>query len=277
MKISSPAKINLALEILGRRPDGFHELATWMIPVGLTDKIEIEPASNSSFVSNVPELETDPSNLVVRAAELFNRVALVETQYAIRLEKEIPIGAGLGGGSSNAAATLRLLNRIHNGRLGPEQLYDLAATLGSDVAFFVDGRSAWCTGRGEKIEPRDFPDDLWVCLFKPGFGVSTAGAYRAYAQLPGNLKRGRETGTKWGKLRNDLEQAVLPKYLFLALIKEWLQRQPDSLFALMSGSGSTVFTIVQSQSAGDLMRARFRKEFGEQTWATVCRLNPRVE
>jgi 4-diphosphocytidyl-2-C-methyl-D-erythritol kinase len=277
MKISSPAKINLALKILGRRPDGFHELATWMIPVGLTDKIEIEPSNNPSFVSNVPELETDPSNLVVRAAELFNRAALVETQYAISLEKEIPIGAGLGGGSSNAAATLRLLNRIHHGRLGSEQLHDLAATLGSDVPFFVDGKSAWCTGRGEKIEPRDFPDDLWVCLFKPGFGVSTSGAYRTYSQLPGNLKRGHEIETKWGKLRNDLEQAVLPKYLFLALMKEWLQRQPDSLFALMSGSGSTVFAIVQSQSAGDLLRARFGKEFGEQTWATVCRLNPRVE
>jgi 4-diphosphocytidyl-2-C-methyl-D-erythritol kinase len=276
MKISSPAKINLALEILGRRQDGYHELATWMIPVGLIDKIEIEPASKFSFVSNIPELETDPSNLVVRAAELFNRVASLETPYAIRLEKEIPIGAGLGGGSSNAAATLRLLNRINHNRLGSEQLHALATTLGSDVAFFVDGRSAWCTGRGEKIEPRVFPDDLWVCLFKPGFAVSTAGAYQAYSQLPGNLKRGQETETKWGKLRNDLEQAVLPKYLFLALMKEWLQRQPDSLFALMSGSGSTVFAIVQSQSAGESLRAGFGKAFGEQTWATVCRLNPTV-
>jgi 4-diphosphocytidyl-2-C-methyl-D-erythritol kinase len=274
MKISSPAKINLALEILGRRPDGFHELATWMIPVGLTDNIEIEPASESSFVSNVPELGADPSNLIVRAAELFNRAAALEMPYAIRLEKEIPIGAGLGGGSSNAAATLRLLNRLHHGRLGSKQLHDLAATLGSDVAFFVDGRPAWCTGRGEKIEPRDFPSDLWVCLFKPGFGVSTAGAYRAYSQLPGNRKRGRETETKWGKLRNDLEQAVLPKYPFIALMKEWLQRQPNSLFALMSGSGSTVFAIVQSQSEGELLRAGFEKEFGEQTWAKVCRLNP---
>jgi 4-diphosphocytidyl-2-C-methyl-D-erythritol kinase len=276
MKISTPAKINLALEILGKRPDGFHELATWMIPVGLSDTIEIEPASESSFVSDVPELVGDPSNLIIRAVELFNRTASLETGYAIRLKKEIPIGAGLGGGSSDAAATLRLLNRIHKDRFGSQQLHDLAATLGSDVAFFVNGRAAWCTGRGEKIEPRDFPESLWVCLFKPGFGVSTAGAYRAYAQLPDDLKRGREIETQWGKLRNDLEQAVLPKYLFLGLMKEWLQRQSDALFVLMSGSGSTVFAIVQNQSAGELLRSRFGKKFGERTWSTVCKLNPPV-
>ena len=276
MKIYAPAKINLALEILGKRPDGFHELGTWIIPVGLFDTIEIEPAIESSFICNVAELERDPSNLIIRAAELFNRTALLETAYTIRLEKAIPIGAGLGGGSSDAAATLRLLNTIHDGQLDSQQLHDLAATLGSDVPFFVEGRSAWCTGRGEKIEPRVFPENLWICLFKPAFGVSTAGAYRAYAQLPDDQKYGREVETQWGRLRNDLEQAVLPKYLFLDLMKEWLQRQSDALVALMSGSGSTVFAIVQSQSAGASLRIRFGHEFGEQTWATVCKLNPPV-
>jgi 4-diphosphocytidyl-2-C-methyl-D-erythritol kinase len=274
MKISSPAKINLTLEILGKRPDGFHELATWMIPIGLFDTIEIKPGSEPSFTSNLPELGWDLSNLIIRAAELFNQTASLDTPYAIRLEKVIPIGAGLGGGSSNAAATLRLLNRIHNNRFDVKQLHDLAAALGSDVAFFVHGWPAWCTGRGEKLEPRDFPRDLWICLFKPSFRVSTADAYRAYAQLPDDLKRGRENDTKWGRLRNDLEQAVLPKYLFLGLMKDWLQQQSETQLALMSGSGSTVFAIVQSQSAGESLRARFGKEFGEQTWAKVCRLNP---
>src|SRR5277367_3530684 len=127
MKILSPAKINLTLEILGRRPDGFHELATWMLPVGLYDSIEIEPAAFPSFQSNVPALEEDPSNLVSRAADLFNRTAEIDVAYAIRLEKKIPIGAGLGGGSSNAAATLRLLNELHNSRFRPEELEGLAA------------------------------------------------------------------------------------------------------------------------------------------------------
>jgi 4-diphosphocytidyl-2-C-methyl-D-erythritol kinase len=274
MKTFSVAKINLTLEILGKRPDGFHELATWMVPVGLYDSMEIERASRPSFLSNAPELKGDSSNLVIRAAQIFNRAASIDVAYAIRLEKKIPIGAGLGGGSSNAAATLRLLNDLHNGPFRLQQLEELAASLGSDVAFFIYGRSAWCTGRGERIEPRAFPDNLWVCLFKPGFAVSTAAAYRAYAQLAGECKRGRQTDTRWGKLRNDLEPAVLPKYLFLRLGKVWLEKQSETLFALMSGSGSTTFAIVRSQADGETLQARFRAEFGERTWSAVCELNP---
>ncbi len=276
MKTFSPAKINLTLEILGKRPDGFHELTTWMLPVGLYDSIEIEEANHPSFISNVPELEGDPSNLVLRAARSFTQAALIDTAYAIRLEKRIPIGAGLGGGSSNAAVTLQLLNKLHGFPLRAEQLEELAANLGSDVAFFLDGRSAWCTGRGERTEARPFPDHLWICLFKPGFAVPTIGAYRAYARLAENLKRGEETATPWGKLRNDLERAVLPKYLFLALLKEWLKDQSESQFALMAGSGSTIFAIVQSQAEGETLQARFREQFGKWTWSALCRLNPSV-
>jgi 4-diphosphocytidyl-2-C-methyl-D-erythritol kinase len=274
MKIFSAAKINLTLEILGKRPDGFHELATWMLPAGLYDSMEIEWASRPSFISNVAELKGDSSNLVIRAAGIFNRAASIDTPYAIRLEKRIPIGAGLGGGSSNAAATLRLLNKLHNSRFASQQLEEMAANLGSDVAFFIRGRSAWCTGRGERIESRVFPDDLWICLFKPGFAISTAGAYRAYSQLETNRKHGQETETPWGKFRNDLEPAVLPKYLFLRLLKDWLKKQSETLFALMSGSGSTIFAIVRNQADGETVQARFRAEFGERTWSAVCPLNP---
>jgi 4-diphosphocytidyl-2-C-methyl-D-erythritol kinase len=276
MKTFSPAKINLTLEIVGKRPDGFHELATWMLPVGLYDTIEIEEASQPSFISNVPELAGDPSNLVIRATQSFTQAASIDTAYAIRLEKRIPMGAGLGGGSSNAAVTLQLLNKLHGFPLRGEQLEELAAKLGSDVAFFLDGRSAWCTGRGERTEARLFPDRFWICLFKPGFSVPTAGAYRAHARLAENLKRGEETVTPWGKLRNDLEPAVLPKYLFLALLKEWLKEQSESLFALMAGSGSTIFAIVQNRAEGETLQARFREQFGKWTWSTLCRLNPSV-
>jgi 4-diphosphocytidyl-2-C-methyl-D-erythritol kinase len=274
MKTLSAAKINLTLEILGQRPDGFHEVATWMLPVGLYDSMEIECSALSSFASNVPELKGDASNLVIRAAQIFNRAASIDTGYSIRLEKRIPIGAGLGGGSSNAAATLRLLNGLHNARFQTQELEALAADLGSDVAFFIYSRSAWCTGRGERIEPRAFPDDFWICLFKPGFAISTAEAYRAYARLATNCKRGTEIDTQWGKLRNDLEPAVLPKYLFLGLLKNWLKEQSETLFALMSGSGSTVFAIVRSQADGETLQDRFRAEFGGQTWSAVCPLNP---
>jgi 4-diphosphocytidyl-2-C-methyl-D-erythritol kinase len=276
MKTFSAAKINLTLEILGKRPDGFHELATWMLPVGLYDTIEIEEASQPSFISNVPELGGDPSNLVIRAVQSFTQAASIDTAYAIRLEKRIPMGAGLGGGSSNAAVTLQLLNKLHGFPLSEEQLEELAANLGSDVAFFLAGRSAWCTGRGERTEVRLFPDHLWICLFKPGFAVPTAAAYRAYARLAEDLKRGEETVTPWGKLRNDLEPAVLPKYLFLAVMKEWLKEQSESLFALMAGSGSTIFAIVQNPAEGETLQARFRGQFGKWTWSALCRLNPSV-
>jgi 4-diphosphocytidyl-2-C-methyl-D-erythritol kinase len=276
MKTFSPAKINLTLEILGKRPDGFHELATWILPVGLYDSIEIEEAGQPSFISNVPELGGDPSNLVIRAAQSFTQAALIDTAHAIRLEKRIPVGAGLGGGSSNAAVTLQLLNKLHGCPLRREQLEELAANLGSDVAFFLDGRAAWCTGRGERIKARLFPEHLWVCLFKPGFAVPTADAYRAYVRLAENFKRGEESVTPWGKLRNDLEAAVLPKYLFLALLKDWLKEQSETLFALMAGSGSTIFAIVQSQADGETLQERFRGQFGKQTWSVVCRLNPTV-
>jgi 4-diphosphocytidyl-2-C-methyl-D-erythritol kinase len=274
MKILSPAKVNLTLEILGKRPDGFHELETWMLPVGLYDELEIELASGQSFVSNVPELARDSSNLIIRAAQLFNEASSIQAAYEIRLAKNIPIRAGLGGGSSNAGAALRLLNQIHGEPLSMVQLEAVAARLGSDVPFFVSAQSAWCKGRGELMEPRPFPTDLWICLFKPGFGVSTEGAYRAYAALPPDRKHGLEENTSWGRLRNDLEPAVFPKYLLLAIIKEWLKKQSETLFALMSGSGSTLFAIVHNQSDGEMLKARFRQEFGGQTWTAVCRLNP---
>ena len=274
MKILTPAKINLTLEIVRRRPDGFHDLATWMLPIGLVDSLEIEKSSETSFSSNIFGLGSDPSNLVIRAVEAFDQATSTRASYRIRLNKGIPISAGLGGGSSNAAGTLRVLNRLHNNLLSEDRLHELAASLGSDVVFFVSPRSAWCTGRGENLEPRYFPKGLWVFLVKPGFGVSTRGAYQAYTLLPPEKKRGIEEKTRWGTLRNDLEPAVFQKYVLLLVIKDWLKRQPETLFALMSGSGSTMFSIVGSKSDGESLVNRFRHEFSANTWSTVVPLNP---
>src|SRR6266404_7242053 len=215
MRIFTPAKINLTLEVLGKRSDGFHELATWMIPIALYDCLTIEPAAK------------------------------------IVLEKNIPIGAGLGGGSSNAAATLRLLNRIAGDQISPQALSGVAAELGSDVAFFVEARSAWCTGRGEKMELRDFPEDRWLCLAKPGFAVPTAWAYTTHTKLPEQRKRGETAETVWGSLRNDLEPAVFTKYLLLAEIKRWFQQQAETEITLMSGSGSTTFAVTGSSASAN--------------------------
>jgi 4-diphosphocytidyl-2-C-methyl-D-erythritol kinase len=274
MRIFAPAKINLTLEVLGKRSDGYHELATWMIPIALYDLLMIEPAAKTVFESNVPELQRDPTNLVMRAVDAFEKLSGNRRDYRIVLEKNIPIGAGLGGGSSDAAATLRLLNRIAGDPISPQTLLTAAAELGSDVAFFIEPRSAWCTGRGEKMEPRDFLADGWVCLAKPGFLVPTAWAYAAYAKLPEGRKRGEEVDTVWGSLRNDLEPAVFAKYLLLAEIKRWFQHQPETEIALMSGSGSTTFAVTRSAALANALRERFVTVFGDDFWTFVGQLNP---
>jgi 4-diphosphocytidyl-2-C-methyl-D-erythritol kinase len=274
MRIFTPAKINLTLEILGRRPDGYHELATWMIPVGLYDVLSIEPAAESSFVVNGAELSNDDSNLVLRAVAAFQKASATRGTYRIALEKNIPIGAGLGGGSSDAAATLRLLNRIAGRPLAPETLLKTAAELGSDVAFFMESRSAWCTGRGEQMRPRYFPNDRWICLVKPAFLVSTPRAYAAYAKLPQGRKQGQQIESVWGSLRNDLEPAVFPKYLLLPEIKRWFSSQPETEITLMSGSGSTMFAITGSAELAAGLLSRFRAEFGESFWTFAGQLNP---
>jgi 4-diphosphocytidyl-2-C-methyl-D-erythritol kinase len=274
MRIATPAKINLTLEVLGQRPDGFHELATWMIPIGLYDELAMELSSEMTYDSNLPSLRFDSSNLVSRAIERFHEETGRSAAYRIDLRKEIPIGAGLGGGSSDAAAALLLLNQLHQNPLTEEKLVGLAAQLGSDVPFFLRRRAAWCTGRGEKMEIREFPHDRWVVLIKPEFGVSTVAAYSAYKALPAEQKRGQVKKTEWGLLRNDLEQPVFQKYLLLPEIKSWLEQQEETEAALMSGSGSTMFAVVKSADDGEQVSDRFSLFFGFKFWVRVCRLNP---
>jgi 4-diphosphocytidyl-2-C-methyl-D-erythritol kinase len=274
MRIATPAKINLTLEVVGQRPDGFHELATWMIPIDLNDELTMELSSEMTYESNLPSLLFDSSNLVSRAIERFHQETGRSAAYRIDLRKEIPIGAGLGGGSSDAAAALLLLNQLHQNPLTEEKLVGLAAQLGSDVPFFLRRRAAWCTGRGEKMEIREFPDDRWVVLIKPEFGVSTVAAYSAYKALPAEQKRGQVKKTEWGLLRNDLEQPVFQKYLLLPEIKSWLEQQEETEAALMSGSGSTMFAVVKSADDGEQVSDRFSLFFGFKFWVRVCRLNP---
>jgi 4-diphosphocytidyl-2-C-methyl-D-erythritol kinase len=274
MRMATPAKINLTLELLGQRPDGFHELATWMIPIGLYDELAMELASEMSYESNLPSLRFDDANLIQRAIGQFQEATGRRDDYKISLQKEIPLGAGLGGGSSDAAAALLLLNELHQNPLTDARLHELATRLGSDVPFFLKPQAAWCTGRGEKMVMREFPHDRWVVLTKPEFGVSTAAAYGAYKALPPELKRGQTKKTEWGGLRNDLEQPVFQKYLLLPEIKNWLEQQPEVEAALMSGSGSTMFAVVKSAEDGRQVAERFSLFFGLKFWVRVCRLNP---
>jgi 4-diphosphocytidyl-2-C-methyl-D-erythritol kinase len=180
VQVWTPAKVNLFLEVLGRRPDGYHELATLMMGVNWFDTLEFieRPGTDVVLRCDTPDLSTGPDNLVVRAARLMQSRLGVTAGVEIRLFKRIPMQAGLAGGSSNAAATLAGLNLLW--RLGQDasSLATWGAELGSDVSFFFHGPAAWCTGRGEIIEPTPLFGRLELVLACPAVGLSTASVFK---------------------------------------------------------------------------------------------------
>ncbi|MFT4588759.1 MAG: 4-diphosphocytidyl-2-C-methyl-D-erythritol kinase [Candidatus Binatia bacterium] len=278
----SGCKINLLLNVLGRRPDGFHELETVMAPVRLYDTLEFSPNSDGvGFTCSDASLPTDGGNLVVRAAEAFRVAAGLDEGATIHLEKRIPAAAGLGGGSGNAAAALLGLNEIFEAPLSMEELGEIARGLGSDVPFFLDDKPALAVGRGEQVEllePFDALNGAWLLLVRPGFGVATPWAYRALADFPDALNgqpgRARDLvealrcvdlKSAAGKFYNSLEAPVLRKFPILAMYGEFLWEN-GAVAALMSGSGSTTFAIAESQSVAEELAERFKGKFGESCW-----------
>jgi 4-diphosphocytidyl-2-C-methyl-D-erythritol kinase len=267
MEAAAPAKLNLTLRVLGQRADGFHEIETLIVPIGLADRLTVEEAEEWSFSCDDPTVPGDERNLAVRAARLFFAETGVEGKVKVRLMKAIPHGAGLGGGSSDAAAALRLLDQFHGTNLSREKVLRMAAALGSDVPVFIEGRPAWCRGRGEIVQPADFNARLPVLLLKPGFGVPTPWAYQRWRDS--HLIEGVRQGPQefpWGRLENDLERPVFEKYLVLAAMKEWLRAQPETAGALMSGSGSTMFAVLREPGLGAALAARARELYGTGLW-----------
>jgi 4-diphosphocytidyl-2-C-methyl-D-erythritol kinase len=264
------AKVNLFLRVLRRREDGFHEIETSMAPITLCDSLEIEPANKFEFHCDEPNLAGD-ENLVVRAARLFFSETNREPKVRLTLGKEIPHGAGLGGGSSDAAAALRGLNRFFDGGLSRERLSTLAAHLGSDVSFFLNETAAICRGRGEIVTPTALPEPLSLLLLKPEFGVPSSWAYsrwQATREVADEIYRPQ----KFGDITfvNDLERPVFEKFVFLAQLKTWLLKQPEVCVALMSGSGSTIFAVLRDPGSADVLTARARDELDSEMWAFVC-------
>ena len=266
----------------GKRADGFHEIETLIAPISLADSLAIEPADDFSFSCDEPDVPSDERNLVVRAARIFSAQVLKKGEQSsqslprvkIALQKKIPHGAGLGGGSSDAATTLRMLNDLFNTRFDAAALAKLAAQLGSDVPVFLFQSAAICRGRGEIVEPVAFPHRLPLLLLKPPFGVPTPWAYSRWRdsqnsrELPDAFYAAQKFA--WGKLVNDLERPVFEKYIFLAALKNWLLAQAETIGALMSGSGSTVFAILRDESDAALLAQRARAEFGESLWTCAC-------
>jgi 4-diphosphocytidyl-2-C-methyl-D-erythritol kinase len=264
------AKVNLFLRVLRRREDGFHEIETSMAPITLCDSIEIEPANKFEFHCDEPALAGE-DNLVVRATRLFFSETNREPKVRLMLRKEIPRGAGLGGGSSDAAAALRGLNRFFDAGLSRERLSTLAAQLGSDVSFFLNETAAICRGRGEIVTPAALPEPLSLLLLKPEFGVPSSWAYsrwQATREVAGEIYRPQ----KFGDIAfvNDLERPVFEKFVFLAQLKTWLLKQSGVGAALMSGSGATVFAVMRDLASADAVLARARDELDSQMWACVC-------
>ncbi|MGC3961369.1 MAG: 4-(cytidine 5'-diphospho)-2-C-methyl-D-erythritol kinase [Verrucomicrobiota bacterium] len=280
-----PCKVNLLLNILGRRPDGFHELETVFHPVNLCDRLSFtRSGSGTQLTCSDPSLPTDGSNLVHRAAAKLLEAAGISDGVRIHLEKHIPLAAGLGGGSGNAAVTLLGLNEIFGHPLTTAQLHVLAATLGSDVNFFLQSKPALASGRGEKIEPlEEFLALRGACFFlvHPGFGISTPWAYRKLARFPAAQKgqpgRAQRLATllQQGDLiaagrefYDSLEAPALEKYPVLALYQEFF-RSHGAAATLMSGSGSTTFAIFPTQKAAADVVHKFQAQFGTTGWIAV--------
>jgi 4-diphosphocytidyl-2-C-methyl-D-erythritol kinase len=272
MQILAPAKINLSLKILGRRGDGFHEIETLIVPISLADKINIEKQTRwIDFTCGDPSVPKGDENLVVRAAKAFFDATNIKSGVSIRLEKKIPHSAGLGGGSSDAAATLLALNQLLDTKLPQEALAKMAETIGSDVPFFIFQSAATCKGRGELVTSKPVRERLSILLLKPEFGVSSTWAYSHWQdskEIPGVAYGAQEFAGQ--TFVNDLERAVFEKFVFLAELKMWLLKQAEVGAALMSGSGSTVFAVMRSNVDADLVAKRAREELDRSLWTCVC-------
>jgi 4-diphosphocytidyl-2-C-methyl-D-erythritol kinase len=273
MQLSAPAKINLSFEIKGRREDGFHEIETLMAPISLSDRLTIERGQSAGvqFSCDDSSLSTGEENLVVRAAKLFQKATKTGAGVEIALEKRIPHGAGLGGGSSDAATTLLGLNELFETRLDQKHLTELAAQIGSDVPFFILGSTATCRGRGEVVEPARLPAPFALLLVRPDFGVPTPWAYehwRNSREVPSvNYVSQTFSGVRFV---NDLERPVFEKFVLLGYLKTWLRLQPEVGAALLSGSGSTVFAVLRDGVDRNQLAERIRADVDPRIWTFAC-------
>jgi len=256
--VKAPAKINLTLDVLHKRPDGYHEVEMIMTTVDLADRIGLEVREDGAIhiLSLDRFVPNDQRNLAYQAAKILKDKFKVKQGVSISIEKNIPVAAGLAGGSSDAAATLRGLNKLWNLGLSLDELAEIGTRIGSDVAFCVYGGTALATGRGEKIQELPSPSNCWVILAKPTLGVSTADVY-------GNLKldsithpptqqmikaiEEKDFKLMCASLGNVLEEVTLKLHPEVAVLKDQMKKfGADAV--LMSGSGPTVFGLVNHES-----------------------------
>ena len=272
--ILSPSKVNLFLEVAGKREDGYHELSTVMQAISLHDELRIAPAAGDemAFDCNHPDVPNDSSNLVLQAAEALRQRSGVRHGARIRLLKKAPVGGGIGGGSGNAAAALIGLNRLWELGLLKSELDEIAASLGSDINFFLEGGTAHCVGRGEVVRPIDNGLDLHYVLVFPAFGVSTARAFEAFrspltpvckdVSIVLEALENDDFGALCQGLYNRLEGPVFRLRPELATIRERLGEVAPGR-VLLSGSGSTFYCLcLDGQEAAVIAAEAGRLEVG---------------
>ena len=269
LNLLSPAKINLRLEILSKRPDNYHEIKTIFHKISIFDKINLEkiPGNEVQLTINNPAIPTDNTNLAVKASNLLFNYADIRPGIKIDIKKKIPAGAGLGGGSSNAAITLKGLNTLLNLNISEQIIAEFAVKLGADVPFFLtDASTAYATGIGEKIKSIETHNKLWFLVIFPGFTVSTAWAYNSINKYNLLTKRTKnniisnyslDINTVKSSLYNDFESVVNKRHTEIPKIKEQLIKT-GAQGAMLSGSGSSVFGIFPDKASAENASTNFK-------------------
>lgn len=278
----------MLLNILGRRDDGFHELETLMQPVPMTDELRLERKGKEiHFTCSDSQLAVDESNLVHRAAKVFLSEINSNEGVEIHLQKNLPLAAGIGAGSANAAYTIRGLNEIWGEPLEPACLQTLAAGLGSDVPFFLQDEPALAGGRGEQVEslrPFKALEGAGLLMVNPGFGINTPWAYRQLGYYPDSIKgrpgRAKELADalREGTLSdtadlfyNSFEVSVFAKHAILPVIRDFF-RDNGTIVAMMSGSGATMFALTSGRPEAEVLRSKYHSQFGQAGWSRTALL-----
>jgi len=274
LHLESPAKVNLRLEILKRREDGYHELRTVFQKISLHDTLHFSLTKRNgiSIAADHPKLPLGRKNLVYEAAQSMVKVCGYRGGVRIEIEKKIPLGAGLGGGSSNAATTLMALSQLLEIKLSQKELMEIGLRIGADVPFFFLKGAAIGSGIGEQLKKEELPS-LWYVLIYPNFEVSTRWAYEHFVltnqRFHFNLRRFLKTPEGISRiLLNHLEEVVSKRYPQINLMKEWLL-SAGALGALMTGSGPTVFGLFRDATSATGAYEKMRKLAGGKGWAVI--------
>ncbi len=265
--IKSPAKINIGLNVIKKRDDGFHDIETIFYPINLFDELTFEKSNAFQFTSNNTDLEHDKNNLIIKAKDLLESYTGKKLKTKISLDKHIPVGAGLGGGSSNCATTLLSLNELFNLKIEIDDLKKLALQLGSDVPFFLNPKPSLASSRGEILKVIELKINFPILIVNPGIHISTKWAFDNLKIVTQQFSIDKlffesyfSFETLKEKVTNDFENIVFNHYPEIANLKSKMF-ELGAIFSLMTGTGSTVFGIFKNINDAVKAKSKFNQYF----------------